>query len=159
MRKHRFLMEFLLFFSDSPGAKGGAGFSLWSSAVARPRKHRFIKFAIVGCLGAALQLSLLAILTKHMATIPATLISVELAILHNFLWHERYTWPNRITQHLSTRLIRFHLANGLVSLCGNTFITYLLVTHLHLPTLPSALAAIAFCSLANFTLTDKWVYA
>jgi len=122
------------------------------------RKHRFTKFAIVGCLGAALQLSILAVLTTHMAPIPATLISVELAILHNFLWHERYTWPDRITQHFFTRLTRFHLANGLVSLCGNTFITYLLVTHFHFPTILSALAAVGFCSLANFTLTNQWVY-
>jgi putative flippase GtrA len=122
------------------------------------RKHRFLKFAIVGGLGAALQLSMLAVLTKHMSPIPATLISVELAILHNFLWHERYTWPDRISQPFFTRLARFHLTNGLVSLCGNTLLTYALVTHFHLPTIPSALTAVGFCSLANYTLADQWVY-
>jgi putative flippase GtrA len=122
-------------------------------------KRRFTKFALVGCLGAALQLSALTLLTKHLPTLFATIISVELAILHNFLWHERYTWPDRATYNTFRRLLRLHLANGLVSLSGNTLLIYCLVTRLHLPTLPSALVAIGMCSLINFAFIDKWVYS
>ncbi len=123
------------------------------------KQRRFTKFALVGCLGAAIQLSALTLLTKHMPLVIATPISVELAILHNFLWHERYTWPDRASQHTLRRVLRFHLANGFVSLCGNTFIIYCLVTQFHLPSLASALIAIVLCSLINFALIDKWVYA
>jgi putative flippase GtrA len=122
-------------------------------------KMRFGRFALVGLLGAALQLSLLRVLTKlRLSPIAATPIAVEITILHNFLWHEHFTWRHRKGKR-AIRLCRFHLANGLVSLLGNTTITYCFVTRLHVQILPSALASIAICSLANFTLADHWVYS
>jgi putative flippase GtrA len=87
---------------------------------------------------------------------------VELTILHNFLWHERFTWPDRRaggSSRVLTRLLRFHAANGVVSLCGNTVLLYILVDRLKLPMLPSALGGIALCGLVNFRVADTWIYA
>jgi dolichol-phosphate mannosyltransferase len=124
---------------------------------------RFSKFAIVGLMGVALQLSLLALLTKHFRMLPvmATALAVEITLLHNFLWHERFTWRERRLKDFrqrARRLCRFHLGNGLVSLLGNTSLSYCLVVRLNAPPLPSAFASIALCSLANFALADRWVY-
>lgn len=124
---------------------------------------RFGKFTLVGLLGGALQLFLLFLLTKsfHVLAVPATAIAVEIAVLHNFLWHERFTWRDRGFRSLrqrAIRLARFHAGNGLVSLLGNTALTYWFVARLDAPVLLSAMAAIALCSVTNFILADRWVY-
>ncbi len=123
--------------------------------------RRFGKFVFVGCVGTVVQLTALTLLTKllHLALVPATIASVEAAIIQNFLWHEYYTWPDQNAARLGERLIRFHMANGLISLVGNALITKCLVTHFRFPNLAAALAAIAICGLANFVLADWWVFA
>jgi len=127
------------------------------------RFGRFGRFSLVGFMGALLQIMLVSLLTKYfeVLTTAATLVAVEITILHNFVWHERFTWSNRgpkNTRQLALRLWRFHAGNGLVSLAGNTILMYCLVERLHAPALPTAIGAIVLCSLANFLLADRWVY-
>jgi len=124
---------------------------------------RFSRFNLVGLLGAILQLVLINLLTKRLRLpiFAATLIAVEIAVLHNFLWHQRFTWPDRKTAGFwqsGKRLMRFHAANGLISLCGNSVAMHWLVERLQFPVLPSTLAAIAVCAVMNFLLADRWVY-
>lgn len=124
---------------------------------------RLGKFSLVGLMGAVLQLFLLGLLTKffHMSAVAATAVAVEIVLLHNFLWHERFTWRDRQLGSIRQRLIRlgrFHVGNGLVSLLGNTALTYYCVQRLKAPILLSAIAAIIFCSLTNFYLADRWIY-
>jgi putative flippase GtrA len=110
----------------------------------------FARFVLVGLLGAALQLALIA------AGI-ATPISVEAAVLHNFVWHDRFTWPGR-KDRIAVRLLRFHLANGMVSILGNSFLMYCMVERFKLPILLSGATSIALCSLINFRLAGRWVF-
>ncbi len=122
---------------------------------------RFGKFNFVGLLGAGLQLLLLSALTDrlHMPTVAATAIAVEIVVLHNFIWHERFTWPDRrVKQQTARRLWRFHAANGLVSFIGNTILMYCLADRLKVPVALSAIVAILVCSCANFLIADRWVY-
>ena len=122
---------------------------------------RFGRFNLVGLLGAALQLLLIAVLTKttHLPPVAATPIAVEIVVLHNFVWHEHFTWPDRrVRRQVGRRLCRFHAGNGLVSLVGNTFIMYGLVDRLKLPLALSSILAIVVCALANFLIADRWVY-
>ena len=80
-------------------------------------------------------------------------------MLHNFVWHERFTWPDcRSRQQTLLRLWRFQAGNGLVSLLGNTTLMYLLVDRLRASISLSAIAAIGICSVANFLIADRWVY-
>jgi len=127
-------------------------------------ESRFGRFSLVGLLGALLQLLLISLLTQYFgfAGVAATPIAVEITILHNFIWHERFTWRERCPKTLrqiAERLWRFHATNGFVSLTGNTILMYFLVRRLHAPVLPTAIGAIILCSLANFLLADRWVYA
>ena len=127
------------------------------------RRVRFGKFNAVGVLGAALQVLLVHVLMErlHLPGVAATPIAVELVVLHNFFWHERFTWRDRDpagTLQRAVRLWRFHAGNALVSLAGNTGLTYVLVELLKAPVLPSAAAAIAVCAPINFLLADRWVY-
>jgi putative flippase GtrA len=124
---------------------------------------RFGRFSLVGFIGAVLQLTLVSLLTTYFGVLSAaaTLVAVEITILHNFAWHERFTWGNRglkSSRQLVLRLWRFHAGNGLVSLAGNTILMYCLVERLKAPILPAAMGAIVICSLANFLIADRWVF-
>ncbi len=124
-------------------------------------KQRFSKFALIGTVGTALQLTLLMLLIRstHLSVTAANTLAVELTLLHNFLWHERFTWPNRPTHSISMRLLRFHLGNGSTSLLGNAITTYYLVHCFHTAAILAALLSIALCSLANFLLADRWIFS
>jgi putative flippase GtrA len=124
---------------------------------------RFSRFGLVGLMGAGLQLTIIFLLTTYvpLGRIVATLIAVEIAILHNFIWHEGFTWSDRgprIPRQVTGRLWRFHAGNGVVSLVGNTLLVHYLVDRLNAPLVPTAIGAIILCSLANFVLADRWVY-
>ena len=124
---------------------------------------RFGRFSLVGLLGAVLQLTLVSLLTKYFGVLStaATLVAVEITILHNFIWHEHFTWSHRgpkSFQPMALRLWRFQAGNGLVSLPGNTVLMYCLVEQLKAPILLAAIGAIGLCSLANFLIADRWVF-
>src|SRR5512132_2299825 len=95
--------------------------------------RRWVAFNAVGILGAVVQLSVLAALTHGagLSYLPATALAVEAAVLHNFAWHQRWTWRDRQLEskrQVLDRLMRFHLLNGSVSIVGNLTITTLLVS-------------------------------
>ena len=124
---------------------------------------RFGRFSLVGTMGAILQLTLVWLLTNwfDILSTAAMVVAVEITILHNFAWHERFTWGNRSLKswrQLALRLWRFHAGNGLVSLAGNTILIYCLVERLRAPVLPAAIGGIALCSLVNFLIADRWVF-
>jgi putative flippase GtrA len=124
---------------------------------------RFGRFNLVGLMGAALQLVLLDLLMEwvRLSSVAAAPISVEAVILHNFLWHERFTWRDPAPVGLRRRAIRlrrFHASNGLISLVGNTLLPYCLSHQFRMPPLASAATAIALCGPINFLVADCWVY-
>jgi putative flippase GtrA len=124
--------------------------------------QRWTRFTLVGALGMAVQLFTLAMLNRvfpgHYLT--ASAIALELTLLHNAAWHLLYTWRDRAGNTSGMhRLLRFHFSNGLVSLFGNLILMRLLVHNAHLPVIPANLIAILCCSIANFSLGDRWVFA
>lgn len=123
---------------------------------------RWLRFNLVGAMGMVLQLTTLAVL-NHVAPghyLIASAVVVELAVLHNFVWHIHYTWSDR-RHHtpLLSQLLRFHLSNGLVSLLGNLALMRFLVHTAHRPVLVANLIAILCCSIANFALSHNWAFA
>ncbi len=125
---------------------------------------RWMKFNLVGAIGIGVQVSTLAVLTGilHLNYLLATALAVEAAVLHNFLWHERFTWADRASLSrgaLLGRLLRFHAGNGAISICGNLLFMRLLVTQAHLPVLPSNLVSIALCGVLNFLVSDRLVFS
>ena len=123
----------------------------------------WLKFNAVGLLGVGIQLAVLALLKAWLGFqyLTATVIAVEAAVLHNFAWHERWTWIERTKtarRGLSGRLFRFHVANGVVSICGNLGLMWLLVSCLGANYLAANAVAIAVCSLINFWASDRLVF-
>jgi putative flippase GtrA len=93
----------------------------------------------------------------------ATALAVETAVLHNFVWHERFTWKDRTREvsrprDVAMRLVRFHAGNGAVSILGNVALMRVLVGVLHLnPYLGNGIS-IAICSLLNFAASEWFVF-
>jgi putative flippase GtrA len=123
--------------------------------------QRLSAFAAVGALGFAVQIAALAWLTIvwEVPYALATIAAVETAILHNFLWHERWTWADRGHIHgRLARLLRFHAGNGLVSLAGNLVVTVAGVELMALHPAAANTVAVVVTSIANFLLADRWVF-
>jgi len=124
---------------------------------------RWVKFSFVGLIGVGVQLSALFFLTRlgQLNYLIATGVAVECAVLHNFLWHQRFTWRDRgQTQLLQTlgRFLRFNAGNGAISLVGNVTFMRLLVGQLHFRVMIANLVSIGACALANFLVSDRWVF-
>jgi putative flippase GtrA len=123
--------------------------------------QRFLRFNLVGVAGFVLQLAALGLLLHAgMHYLVATALAVEAAVLHNFLWHERWTWRDRPASGRERlgRLGRFHLLNGLVSLVGNLAIMRLLVGTFAMPAIPANLIAVLVCALVNYAGSDRVVF-
>lgn len=127
------------------------------------RPDRWASFAGVGVIGFGVQLAVLAILIHAggLPAAPAAALAVEAAVLHNFAWHERWTWRDRAgggPVSVLRRLVRFHAGAGFVSLVGNVVITVTLAEWLHLPVVVANTCAVAVLSVLNFQLADRYVF-
>jgi putative flippase GtrA len=125
--------------------------------------RRWLVFNGVGALGVGVQLVTLGVLVHgggvHYLT--ATAIAVEAAVLHNFAWHQRWTWrdrQSRSTRATVVRLARFHLLNGTLSLVGNVAAMAVLTGGLGMDPLPANFIAVVACSALNFMASEALVF-
>ena len=124
---------------------------------------RWLKFNAVGAMGMTVQITLLAVgvhlLEWHY--ILATLLSVEAALLHNFVWHVTWTWPGYTGLHRWPlgSLLRFQLITGTVSIASNTGFMWILVGTAQLEPVLANLLGIGACSLVNFAVCNRFVFA
>lgn len=127
-------------------------------------RRRAVAFAAIGALGFAVQLAAFAVLVRgaglHYAL--ASALAVEAAVLHNFLWHERWTWADRPAGSPGARLARlggFHLSNGLVSIGGTLLFTVVFVEGAGLPPIAANAAALGATGVLNFVVSDRLVFS
>lgn len=118
-------------------------------------------FVIVGAIGFVTQIAVLAVLTTAGVALPlATALAVEAAVLHNFVWHQRWTWRDRDDDTgWARRLLRFHSANAVASIGVNVVLTWAIVRWLHLPAPVASALAVAAAAGVNFVAADRWVFA
>ncbi|HYG97865.1 MAG TPA: GtrA family protein [Terriglobales bacterium] len=133
-------------------------FDSWETTVVR-----WFKFNFVGAIGIVVQLVALSILKSALGLhyLLATAVAVETAVLHNFLWHERFTWTERCTgsrRDMFSRLARFNLSTGLISILGNLLLMRMLVEHFEVHYILANMIAIGTCSLVNFLVSDQMVF-
>jgi putative flippase GtrA len=124
---------------------------------------RWLKFNAAGLLGVGVQTGVLAFMDFYgVRYLAATVVAVECAVLHNFIWHERWTWRDRaqtVPRGWMCRLWRFQMTNGLISIVGNVALMAWLVGILHGPVVVSNIVTIILCSTANFMASDGYVFA
>jgi putative flippase GtrA len=122
---------------------------------------RALAFISVGIAGFLVQTIVLAVLTleAHWPVAIATATAVEAAVLTNFFWHEGWTWRDRLDRNTRwPRLARFHAANGVTSLVGNTALTVLFSTGFGLSPIAGNAVAVGLLSVINFVAADRWVF-
>jgi len=162
---------------------------------------RWLRFNFVGGIGIGVQFFALFLLRSifHFDYLVATALAVETAVVHNFVWHEQFTWADRVRSERSSgakapslrvvwfaalkrcatqkldplgptarresinlsslrRFLRFNLTTGAVSIAGNLALMKVLVGAGHMNYLVANAIAIALCSLANFVVSDGWVF-
>jgi putative flippase GtrA len=120
---------------------------------------RWLRFNAGGLYGFLLQLLLLTVLSRRLPLAAATAIAVEAAVIHNFVWHEHFTWKERHVRDMrsiAVRFVRFQLANGCISLAGNVLLTTYLHRALHMPPVWANVFAIGTCSVFNF-VAGEWI--
>jgi putative flippase GtrA len=125
--------------------------------------RRWMAFNLVGVLGVLIQLATLAALTGWLGLhyLVGTGLAVEAAVLHNFIWHERWTWSDRVGDDKTgmwKRLVRFHLANGALSVGGNLILMRLFVGAWSMNYAVANLVTISICSILNFLAGDRFVF-
>jgi len=131
------------------------------------RTGRFVGVGAGGFVVQGLVLHVLA--AAGLSYLPATAVAVEAAILHNFLWHERWTWADRtpgreagLKECSHERIVRFGRFNGstaLISIGGNVALMGLFVGRLHVPLLAANLLAVLTLSVLNFLAADRLAFA
>ncbi len=80
--------------------------------------NRFIKFSVVGIIGAVVDFGSFNLLANvfGVASVVASVISFTAAITSNFLWNRYWTYPDSRSKPVSQQVIQFSLVNlvGLV---------------------------------------------
>jgi putative flippase GtrA len=125
--------------------------------------RRWMVFNFVGAMGICVQIAALWGLTSGLRVhyLIATALAVETAVLHNFFWHERWTWCDRIPGHSGSffsRLLCFHLTNGALSIAGNLLLMKIFVGKAGFHYMQANVLAIAICSVLNFVAGDRLVF-
>jgi len=79
----------------------------------RQEQTRFLKFMVVGAIGAVVDFGIMNLLTR-LAQFPLTLagtISFVCAVLSNFIWNRYWTYPDSRSKPLARQLAMFFLVN------------------------------------------------
>jgi putative flippase GtrA len=125
--------------------------------------RRWGVFNLVGTGGFLLQMGTIALLTRcfHWSPILATVVGLELATLHNFLGHNRFTWrmhPVQSFRDLGARYLRYQIAKT-TTLGLNFVITMGLVAAAPLPTEVANTIAVLICALPNYFIAERFVFS
>ena len=124
--------------------------------------NRLWKFALTGAIGFVVQVAAMAALVNMgLHYVPATVIAVELAILANFAWHERWTWRDRPAGSVSerwARLARFNALTAVTSIFGSVAVTALLVESWSLSPLLANIISVVVLGALNFAGANTLVF-
>jgi putative flippase GtrA len=79
----------------------------------RKEQERFLKFMVVGVIGALVDFGIMNLLTKGlgMPLVYAGTISFICAILSNFIWNRYWTYPDSRSRPISNQLFMFFVVN------------------------------------------------
>lgn len=140
-------------------------------------RGRFLRFAVVGVIGAIVDFGTFNILESifHVIPVLASILSFSAAIISNFLWNRFWTYPDSRSKPISQQLIQFAIIS-VVGLIIRTpifaFMDHKLIDLVHDIQLPSlsagqleslahnfALAfAVGIVMFWNFFINRFWTY-
>ncbi len=123
---------------------------------------RLATFGVVGISGILVNMGFLVILTHyaHFYYALASPIAIELAILNNFIWNDRFTWRGRrsvANASIWQGLLKFNLVSWIAGSI-NWILLIILTEVAGIYYLWGNLIAIAVASGINFILNEKWTF-
>ena len=156
---------------------------IWSKLLGNPRElERFIKFAIVGTIGFAVDFAILNIMKlvfesiglgigwdvslepREIQLVVANTISFSAAVLSNFTWNRLWTFPESRERPLGKQLVQFSIVNVLgwgintgVLLVTDQFVFQYFFSQRLSYNLAKALATIVVL-FWNFGINRIWTY-
>ena len=125
--------------------------------------RRWLAFSSVGTMGFGVQFVTLLVLAGwfELNYLLATALAVEIAILHNFLWHQRWTWADRgtmTTRHMAERLLRFNAGTSVTSIGGNLGLMWVFVSMFDIHYAVANVMAVLSLSVVNYLFCDRLVF-
>jgi putative flippase GtrA len=122
----------------------------------RPVMTTALRFAVVGVGGVAVNTLALHVLfgLAHLPLLAASPMSVELAIAHNYVLNDRWTFRQR--RRSLGRFARFN-ASAVVTLLVNVAVVWLLVTS-GVNYMAANLAGVGAGALLNWGASSAWVW-
>lgn len=122
---------------------------------------RLGRFMTAGIVGFVFQISVLAVLIAfNVQYLLATAAAVELAILVNFVWHERWTFKDRVYGAYGAigRLLKYNALTAITSILGSVVVTGFLVETLAIPVVIANIISAMVLGLLNFVGADRLVF-
>ncbi len=129
-----------------------------------PLTVRFMKHNLVGIVGNFWKFILMLFFREilQIGYLAATALAVEAALLHNFFWHQHWTWSKRaerLTFHrMGIRLFRYHLSVGLMAMIANLGLMRYLVGEWGMHYLSALFLTTAITGTVSFLLAAFWIF-
>ena len=138
-------------------------------------RERFLKFAVVGVIGAVIDFGVMNLLTQvgSMQLVPAGTISFICAVISNFIWNRFWTYPDSRSRPISRQLVMFFAVNiagvairipilhfvepPMLQLMGSMSVQALSTAEILAKNLTLALA-VGIVMLWNFFVNRYWTY-
>jgi len=123
--------------------------------------ERLVRFSVAGLIGFVVQIAALWLLVTLTPVhyVVATAVAVELAILVNFLWHERWTFRDRLAAHGAVgRLLKYNGLTAITSILGSMLVTGFLVETVAIQVVIANIISVVVLGTVNFVGADKLVF-
>ncbi len=120
----------------------------------------FVKYSLVGFSGVVINLGTYAFLTRYynFSEAIAPLLSIEAALISNFLLNNFWTFGSRSNQsRVRVKFFKFHLVSGLGALI-NYLVFLLLFFVLEVHDIFANLIGIAFAAVVNYLINSNWTW-
>ena len=125
--------------------------------------HRFFKFSAVGFSGLIVNMSLLWFFKELIGLyyLFASLLSIELSVINNFIWNDLWTWGDRQKSGgwgYFKRLLKYNLSASVAAVIGNLLVLVVLKEQFGWNYLLANLVGIGVAVVINYVVNDRWTF-
>lgn len=99
-----------------------------TSIIINPRERtRFLKFAVVGIIGAIVDFGIFNLLSSVLSVnkVSASIVSFSAAVVSNFLWNRYWTYPDSRSKPVTRQLLEFSIVNVIGLIIRTPLFAYL----------------------------------